>query len=295
MKICLIIINYNGINFLKRFLREISNSCEKNQIDLIITDDQSSDESIKFLEKNNYIYTVNNSINRGFASNVNNGLKYAEMRSRYDYYLIANNDIEIGNGFFELALPKALVNLSGIDSQPKLIGFDEILEDRSQYFKNYKFETYDGTVSSPLSAIPGFFFLIERKLITEIGYLDEEYYMYGEDNDYFIRVLQGGFKIYNTLIPVRHYSEGSSTNDKKTSWYVYRNAFLFSQKNKDFFGIVRMFMVFVWKIYNPFYKSKGTSDTRIIRSGFMYNNYLLIKSIVWNIQYYLNKRKIHEK
>ena len=289
MKICFLIINYNGIYFLNKYLKNISALCLRNEIELIVTDDQSSDNSIKYLIDSNVNYTINNSSRHGFASNVNNGIKYARRYSDFDYFIIANNDIELKENFLD-KVQELLNFLKSKDSFFGILGFDEIDLTRKDYFIEYKLENFSLDSVKPVKEIPGFLFLISNKLINTIGYFDEDYFMYGEDNDYFFRTLKAGFTIYNSFLPVMHYSEGSSTNQKKTSWYAYRNAFLFAQKRLSILGIVKMFLSFVNIIYNPFFSNTSPSTLRIRRNGFIYNNYLLIKSIIWNINFYFKNK-----
>ena len=290
MKICLLIINYNGYAYLKKYLFEISQQCLKNDITLVVTDDQSKDESIILLQENNIKYTINNSNKHGFASNVNNGIKFANNFDNYDYFIISNNDISIREGMFD-KMKDVLFHLSHLDNNIGLIGFDEIEVKNYNYFDTFDFRNYNYDRIKKSNKIPGFFFLISNKLINTIGYFDEDYFMYGEENDSFIRTLKARFSIYNSFLPVMHYSEGSSTNLKLTSWYVYRNAFLFAQKNLSTLGIIKMFVSFIYIIYNPFYSNTSPSSLRIRRNGFIYNNYLLMKSIIWNINFYFKNIK----
>lgn len=289
-KICLLIINYNGFKFLPTYLNSLFLSCNDNSIPLIVTDDNSTDNSISYLSENNYDYTINTGDKKGFAANVNNGIRYARSKDSFDYYIISNNDVKIDKSLFS-ALFEAIAVISERCKLHGLIGFDEILPRREDYFNTFNYNIYDPGLIKEVCEIPGFFFIIKRELVDAIGYMDEEYFMYGEDNDYFKRTYKGGFKIYNTGLPVMHYSEGSSTNSKLTSWYVYRNAFLCAQKNSSLFEIVKLIIAFGIKIYNPFYNDSHPSNRRIKRNGFFYNNYLLIKSLVWNLQYYLKNGK----
>jgi GT2 family glycosyltransferase len=290
--ICLIIVNYNGIDYLKKYLGEIDVCCKSNCIKLIITDDQSTDDSIEFLKQGGYDFTINKSNNHGFAANVNNGIKFAKEYDDFDYFIIANNDIKINIELFEFSLPKVISNLELNANKLGLIGFREILWEEASFFYNYNFRSYNVNFITEVEYIPGFFFIISNNLINKIGLMDEEYYMYGEDNDYFARTKKANFKIFDTGIPILHFSEGSSTNRIKTSWFVYRNALLYAQKNEGIFGVIRMILAFLVKIYNPFYTSNIPSNQRIVRSGFLMNNYLLVKSVLWNLKYFfMNKIK----
>ncbi len=282
MKLCLIVINYNGMNFLPLYLPSLLVQCKQNDIDIFITDDQSTDESVAFLQQLFCRYTVNQTNNHGFAANVNTGIRYAMAQKKFDYLIIANNDIVIQNGLFE-ALKKGLDFLTATDSKFGLLGFNEIFSNQKQLAENFQYAQFSVDSIKQVNNIPGFFFVVTSELIDQIGYLDESYFMYGEDNDYFARTIKAGYNIYNSGLPVIHFSEGSSANPRKTSWYVYRNAFLYARKNLGLSGVARMFFSFIYQIYNPFYKPQNPGNSRVVRNGFFYNNYLLAKSILWNL------------
>lgn len=289
MKICLLIINYNGIKYLPYYLENISKFCQQNEIKLIVTDDQSHDESIEFLQKSNFEYTVNDGGKHGYAANINHGIRYALGLDNFDYFIISNNDIEISEHLFG-TLKKALLAVNNKKQKHGLLGFDEIYQDRHSYFKAFDYSMYDTESIKEVDHIPGFFFIISNELIREIGYLDEDYFMYGEDNDYFVRAQKANFKLFNSFLPVMHYSEGSSTNNKLTSWYVYRNSFLFAQKNLGLLQTGKLLLSFLNIIYNPFCNNNHPSSIRIKRNGFLYNNYLLLKSIAWNLKYFVTNK-----
>ncbi len=276
------------MNYLPLYLENVKNYCNLNNVDLYITDDNSKDGSVSYLIENNYIYTVNKNINNGFAANVNNGINFAISKKNYDYFIISNNDIEFHKDFFKYFI-NTLKTISNQFNKIGIIGFDEINTIDKTYFDYFDYTNYISSKYELVKEIPGFFFVISSNLLNEIGYLDEEYFMYGEDNDYFIRAYKANFKIIKLPIPILHYSEGSSSNHKKTSWYVYRNAFLLTQKNGTFIDFITVFFKFIFFIYNPFVKNESPSVLRIKRNGFFYNNYLLFKSLFWNLKYFYFK------
>lgn len=293
MNLCLLIINYNGLRYLERYLKGISEACNRNNITLIVTDSGSSDGSLQYLADHAYQYTVTLEPAKGFANNVNHGIQYAMCVSSFDYFIISNNDIEVSGELFPV-LKSTLKMINEKFPDNGIIGFDEVLVDRADYFKAFSYSGYESSAVKKVNDIPGFFMIIRKEVIENIGLFDEEYFMYGEDNDFFTRAKKAGFGIYNTFLPVLHYSEGSSADSKKTSWYVYRNAFLYAQKNLGFTGSMKMFLSFINQIYNPFFKDKNAGNARVTRNGFFYNNYLLAKSLAWNIRYFL-KRKFSGK
>jgi hypothetical protein len=276
MKICLIIINYEGELFLTNNIVNLKKGCANTGIDLFVTDDVSKDASIFFLKSESVDYTVNLNDNHGFASNVNNGIKFASAKDHYDFFLISNNDIDTRSIDFNL-LKANVIKANLTFKKIGLIGFKE---SHSNFNKNLLFTN----LIIKTNEIPGFFFAISKELIQEIGYLDEEYFMYGEDNDYFFRTLKAGYEIVQVDQNIIHFSEGSTKNKHKTSWLVYRNAGLFAVKNLNFYESVKYFLSFINIIFNPFYTSSHPSYIRVKRSGILVNTGFLIASILWNLK-----------
>ena len=287
-KICVIITNYNGYEFLQKYLLNIQLACAENEITLIVSDNGSTDSSISYLQQHKIIYTINKTHGPGFAGNVNNGIEFSSTIDEFDHFVIASNDVEIHKQFF-FYLNQVLVDLEVADPKYGLLGFEEVTIDKKEYFYEFDYSIENIKINKRVNEIQGFLFAIKKEVVEQVGLLDEEYFMYGEDNDYFYRIRKAGYTIYLSQLPALHYSEGSSANPKKTSWLVYRNAFLFAQKNLGFLGFLKMLFAFIYLIYNPFDKRNDPSALRIKRCGFLYNNYLLCKSLIWNGRYFINK------
>lgn len=120
---------------------------------------------------------------------------------------------------------------------------------------------------------------------TKLVFFDEEYFMYGEEIDLFYRIKNKGFQILNCGLSLLHISEGSGEVKGNNSWLAYRNAILFAFKNLSCWGVIKTILSLLNQIYNPFLRRKhDPSYIRIVRSGFIRNNFLLLKSIYWNIK-----------
>ena len=286
MKIALIIINYNGEIFLKKYLKFFEKISNKNHIELIVTDDRSNDGSVEILKKINCNLTINNG-NKGFAANVNNGIKYAKKINKFDYYIIANNDI-ILNLDFKFIFFDIIKYVNSKFDNVGLIGFKEII---SSTISEINYSKYSLKQAVEVKEIPGFLFVLNEKVIKKIGLFDEEYFMYGEDNDYFFRVLKSGYRIINSNYPVLHLSEGSSSSSSHNSFLAYRNSLLFAQKNLNFLKFIKILFSLIWIIYKPVNFNKSPSVLRLRRSGFLKNNILLFRSLVWNYKYFKNKNR----
>lgn len=75
--VSIVIPNWNGVDKLRKNLPSVLNI--KGVLEVIVSDDASTDESIQLLEeKFPKVVIVRRSINGGFASNVNSGVKVAQ-------------------------------------------------------------------------------------------------------------------------------------------------------------------------------------------------------------------------
>ena len=75
MKIAIVILNWNGVELLKKFLPSVVQYSEKAQIYVI--DNASTDHSITYLSENYpIIQLIQNKNNFGYAKGYNEGLKF---------------------------------------------------------------------------------------------------------------------------------------------------------------------------------------------------------------------------
>ena len=91
MKVAVVILNWNGKNFLEKFLPSV---IQFNSINaqIIVADNASTDDSVNFL-KLNYpqIKIIINTTNGGFAKGYNEALKDL----KYEYFVLLNSDVEV--------------------------------------------------------------------------------------------------------------------------------------------------------------------------------------------------------
>jgi len=92
MKVLIIIVNYNGLNLLKKHMGSVLKT-EYSNYDVLVVDNGSEDESVKYL-KDTYpkVKIVESDENLGFGRGNNLGVyKYPE----YDAYVFLNNDMSV--------------------------------------------------------------------------------------------------------------------------------------------------------------------------------------------------------
>jgi len=264
-QLTILIPNYNGAKFILNTINSILDGFE--EVLIVVVDDLSTDNSIEVIKNidHNNIKLIERSRNGGFASSVNSGIKFC-IENRLEFLLIANSDIvlsekncyEINEQFVKFENPEIAV-----------LGF---LEDGI----DIKRENED---------ISGFFFALRLNIIKSIGYLDETFYMYGEEQDFFRRVIGNGYKIVQTGIKIKHLSEKSSSSNIRNSWLSIRNSIYLETKQSSIIPVLKKIIV-LFLIINKIYKPKVKDDPsleRIYRPGVLKGNMFILKAILWNI------------
>lgn len=274
-----VIPNKNGIFHLEYSLQSLVQSTYQN-FRIVVVDNGSSDESISFVTANySQIKVISNSGKPGFAGGVNTGIKFA-LENNAEYIAVFSNDIKVQPSWIELALDIFMkIPMVG------LIGFKEILRENEQVFFASD-PMREGVEFREVQRTAGCLFFCPSKLFRTIGLLDEDYYMYGEDNDLFARILKDQFKIIETSIPVWHFGEGFSRRNKfLPTWLSYRNALRYSIKNESPKRIARMMLSLLNQGCNPFYRVRKNdpNSQRLRRYTPALNLMLIIASCAWNL------------
>lgn len=102
--ISVVIPNYNGQSLLADVLPSVVDALSSipSSSEIIIADDNSTDDSIRFINENfPQVIVLKNDINLGFSGTVNKGILAAGM----DLVFILNNDVKLIPGYFEAQLP----------------------------------------------------------------------------------------------------------------------------------------------------------------------------------------------
>ena len=119
MKVSIVVLNFNGINLLKKFIPQlIKNS---NGYDIYVVDNNSSDNSISFLKTEfPEVKIIRNKKNYGYAGGYNSGLKQIDS----DLFICLNNDATfLDNKSIENIVKVFEKNSSIIAAQPRIINY----------------------------------------------------------------------------------------------------------------------------------------------------------------------------
>lgn len=125
MKTAIALLNWNGKNWLKKFLPGVI--AHSSVADIYVIDNASTDDSVAYLRENfPQVTIIQNNENTGFASGYNLGLMHIEA----DIYCLLNTDVEVSPNWLEpvLTLFKSDPDIAAI--QPKVLDFN-----RRNYFE----------------------------------------------------------------------------------------------------------------------------------------------------------------
>ena len=236
MTLSIIIVNYNVKHFLEQCLKSIEKAQKNIELEVFVVDNNSVDDSVNMLKKHfPNINIIENKKNVGFSKANNQAIKVSKGK----YILLLNPDTVIeentltntinhldkntktggigvkmidGNGKF---LPESKRSLPTPSiAFYKIFGLSKIFP-KNKTFGKYHLKYLNENEINEIDVISGAFFMTRRKILNEIGLLDENFFMYGEDIDLSYRIQQKGYKnIYLPTTSIIHY-KGEST--KKTS------------------------------------------------------------------------------
>ena len=239
----IIIVSYNTIDLLKKCINAIE-KYEKKVKKIIIVDNNSSDGTLeylsKFIKQKSRYQLVSLKKNKGFAAGNNVGLKKAKTK----YSLLLNSDTEFKSSILEDMVSWMDENDSIGVSSCKLVYSSGKVQGTGGYFPNllnvFTWMTiqdlpFVDNIIKPfhphkeksankndkfyeskreLDWVTGAFFLIRSKMLKEIGYIDEDYFMYTEEVDLCYRANQKSWKVmYNPKWEIIHHGGSSSTKE----------------------------------------------------------------------------------
>jgi O-antigen biosynthesis protein len=217
VQLSVIIVNYNVRAFLENALLSVQKAMFGVTGEVIVVDNASGDGSADMVrQKFPDVRLIANRQNVGFATANNQALR----ESKGEYCLLLNPDTIVQEttframiGFFEqhpdaglagcrILNPDGSLQLACRRSFPSpWVAFTKISGLSSLFPSSALFGRYNLTYKSPdetyeVDAISGSFMFARRAVIESAGYLDENFFMYGEDLDWCYRVGKAGWKVY---------------------------------------------------------------------------------------------------
>lgn len=244
MKLSIVIVSYNVRTFLEQCLQSVRQALEGIEGEVFVVDNHSDDDSVETVRtKYPWVRLVVNDENIGF-SRANN---IAIREARGEYVLLLNPDTIVE----EHTLRQVL---DFMDHHPKAGGAGVMMHqgDGSRapesrraiptpwvsclkmlgFTKRYYMSHLSWEEPGRIEVISGAFCFLRRKAIDEVGWLDEDFFMYGEDIDLSYRLLKGGWENWYLPYPITHF-KGQSTqkSDFRYVHIFYQAMLIFFRKH----------------------------------------------------------------
>ena len=272
-KISVIIVNYNVEYFLEQCLNSVFKALENISGEVFVVDNNSIDGSVEMVRhKFPHAILIANKDNRGFSKANNQAMAIAKG----EYQLLLNPDTVVEEDTFVKVVRFMDENpMSGglgvrmLDGKGKFlpeskrglptptVAFYKIFGLSSIFPKSKKFGQYHlGYLSefeiNEVEILSGAFMLMRAEALVKVGFLDEAFFMYGEDIDLSYRIIQGGYKnYYFPETRIIHY-KGESTKKSSVNYvFVFYRAMVifaqkhFSQKNAKLFSFLINFAIYL--------------------------------------------------
>lgn len=248
-KLGVIILNWNGLELLKRFLPVASRFTISDECDLIVADNGSEDSSVEWIEKNHpEVGIIRLDKNYGFAEGYNRAIAQAD----YEFITLLNSDVEVTEGWWIPILRFMESDPKAGAVQPKIMSLRNPLKFEHAgaaggFIDNLGYPYCRGRVFSRIEEDHGQYdgppiqvtwasgacLTVRRAIYLETGGLDARLFAHMEEIDLCIRIRFAGYGVY-AITDSKVYHLGAATlkkGDPKKTYLNFRNNLLILYKN----------------------------------------------------------------
>lgn len=255
-KIAIVILNWNGVKLFPEFLPSIIKHSQGENIEIIVADNGSTDQSLRYLKKNYPEITLMDlEENYGFAKGYNVALNQIDA----EYFVLLNSDVKVESGWIKPCIKQFEKDQKVVAIQPRVkshnepenfeyagaaggfidkFGYpfcrgrilDHVEQDHNQY--NQSTEIFWAT---------GACMFVRAEAYKNAGGLDADFWAHMEEIDMCWRLKNQGFKIvYEPQSLIYHLGGGSLEYGNPRKVYLnFRNNLFMLYKNlpKKGFGL----------------------------------------------------------
>lgn len=237
----IIVVTWNARRYVDECLRSLATASANIAAEIIVIDNASSDGTPDLIEEVLPQATlIRNRENLGFARGNNLGI----ARSRGRYLFLVNSDVAVAPGSLEKLIAAMEVDPKIGLLGPQMIGLDVIGPDagdsrvgpvrrstmrfptlwnqfcralgidsilRSRWAGGFLMPDFAHDRTRDVEVLNGWFWVARREAVEQVGPLDEQFFMYGEDIDWCYRFHKAGWKrVFDADVSAVHYGGASS-------------------------------------------------------------------------------------
>jgi GT2 family glycosyltransferase len=240
MELSVIVVSYNTKNLLKQCLASVFKYTKGINFEVLVVDNASEDDSAAMIKKD-FLQArlIENKKNLGFAAANNQGIKQAKGK----YVLLLNSDTILKENSLRKMIDWMEKNNKVGVASCQLVYQDGSIQRTGGYFPNllrifswmfffddlplikelikpfHPHEPRTGWLSSQYFQkqhlqdwVTGAFFLVRKRVIDQIGLLDEKFFMYVEEVEFCYRAKKAGWQvIYLPITKIVHLALKSGT------------------------------------------------------------------------------------
>lgn len=232
--ITIIVVNWNSGSLTNLAVKPYLNyQSSKIKCKIVIVDNASNDDSIEIFKKLP-VKIIENKINVGFGEACNQAYDFVDS----DYILLLNPDTVSSPDVLEGLTDFLEINKAYAITGPQQKYENGTIMKSCGRFPSFTLAVFDVLALSKISPkifkpapimldfnhliscdvdqVMGSYMLIKKSVIDQVGFMDREYFVYGEDLDLSKRIAAAGYKSYfNSQYTILH--KGGGSGDKVTS------------------------------------------------------------------------------
>lgn len=257
-KVAIVILNWNGKDFLQKFLPSVIKNSGKPEYKIFVVDNHSTDDSVSFVRQTfPEIGIIEFDVNFGFAR----GYSLALPKIEAEYYVLLNSDVEVTKDWLEPLVMLLDKNPDIAAAMPKILSYD-----RKEYFEyagaaggfidKFGYPFCQGRILSAVEKDNGQYnqireifwasgacMFLRTSAYSKTGGLDGDFFAHMEEIDLCWRLKRLGYKIYYCPDSVvYHVGGGTLPNDNpRKLYYNYRNNLYLLFKNLTGFAYLTIF------------------------------------------------------
>ena len=285
--ISVIIVNYNGYQWLERCLDSLKRQSYKNY-EIVFVDNASSDESISYVRENYpNVKIVKNKTNTGFAGGNNYGYK----KSKGEFIVLLNNDTYVERDYLKNLLVAFKNNSKLAVAQSKIVLMNKNeLDTCGGFWTATSFLYYYGNYKDPslpiynkpfkVFTVKAASVMIKREVIEKIGLFDEDFWNYYEEGDFCHRVWIAGYECWYWPKAVCSHAMGGTSlvhfDNSFVQYHNFKNKLMSFIKNFELFNLIFIVPIFVLS-------NVGISVVWLFKGQYRYS-IQLFRALFWNLR-----------